>query len=93
MRSGEFAPVNSSVMMGANGGPCNGHLLSSQMRLLSADVGQTNWSSWISHTGAKSPDGKNCKIGSFKNPKGRIFQLEGVEPPLPSLVPSFVTLL
>ena len=50
-------PVNScDSIMGAIGGPCNGHLVLSQVRLVEASaIGQLNSSPWLSQTWAESP--------------------------------------
>ena len=50
-------PVNScESIMGANGGPCSGHLSLSHVALMEASaVGQLNSLPWISQTWAESP--------------------------------------
>ena len=56
-------PVNSSEsIMGANGGPCSGHLSLSQVALMEASVvGQLNSLPWISQTWAESPGENLCR--------------------------------
>ena len=56
-------PVNScNSIMGANGGPCSGHLSVSHVALMEASaVGQLNSLSWISQTWAPSPGWNLCR--------------------------------
>ena len=67
----EFQPVGwGSIITGAMGGPCSGHLLVSQVPLmLESPVGQLNSLPLISQTGAKFPGGcfhKECSISWSK---------------------------
>ena len=56
-------PVNScNSIMGANGGPCSGHLSVSHVALMEASaVGQLNSLPWISQTWAPSPGWNLCE--------------------------------
>lgn len=57
-RGGLFIPVGWISIIGALGGPCNGHLLVSQVGLVDgSDVGQTNLSSRLRQTCDVLPGG------------------------------------
>ena len=51
-----YLPIGRDPIMGAIGGPCNGHLVLSQVRLIEASaVGQLNSSPSLWQTWAESP--------------------------------------